>query len=78
VLGEGDFAMPSTGVDESYNRRRTGGWTVTVLDHELALSVIPSLPDRAGTRATTGVIYWRRGGRHGSSRETGRRIRLPS
>jgi predicted secreted hydrolase len=61
VLGEGDFAIA---VDGEWTSPTTGttypsGWTVTVPDHELAMSVMPSLPDQElDTRATTGVIYW--------------------
>ena len=81
VLGEGDFAIA---VDGEWTSPTTGttypsGWTVTVPDHELAMSVMPSLPDQElDTRATTGVIYWEGEAvvTADSQRETGRRIRL--
>ncbi len=61
VLGEGDFTIA---VDGEWTSPGTGttypsGWTITVPDHELAMTVTPSLPDQElDTRATTGVIYW--------------------
>ena len=61
VLGEGDFAIAA---DREWTSPETGttypaGWTITVPDHELAMTVTPSLPDQElDTRATTGVIYW--------------------
>jgi predicted secreted hydrolase len=61
VLGEGDFTVA---VDGEWTSPGTGttypsGWTITVPDHELAMTVTPSLPDQElDTRATTGVIYW--------------------
>ena len=61
VLGEGDFTI---GVDGQWTSPATGttypsGWTITIPDHELAITVTPSLPDQElDTRATTGVIYW--------------------
>jgi predicted secreted hydrolase len=61
VLGEGDFTIA---VDGQWTSPRTGtvypsGWIITVPDHELTMTVTPSLPDQElDTRATTGVIYW--------------------
>jgi predicted secreted hydrolase len=61
VLGEGDFVIS---VDGEWTSPETGttypsGWTITVPDHELAMTVTPSLPDQElDTRTTTGVIYW--------------------
>ena len=61
VLGEGDFAIT---VDGEWTSPGTGttypsGWTITVPDHELSMTVRASLPDQElDTRATTGVIYW--------------------
>jgi predicted secreted hydrolase len=61
VLGEGDFAIT---VDGEWTSPKTGttypsGWTITIPDHELSMTVRPSLPDQElDTRATTGVIYW--------------------
>ena len=61
VLGAGDFVISADG---KWTSPRTGttypsGWTITVPDHELAMTIAPSLPDQElDTRATTGVIYW--------------------
>jgi predicted secreted hydrolase len=61
VLGEGDFAIT---VDGEWTSSGTGttypsGWTITIPDHELSITVRPSLPHQElDTRATTGVIYW--------------------
>ena len=61
VLGEGDFAIT---VDGEWTSPETGttypsGWTIAIPDHELSMTVTPSLPDQElDTRATTGVIYW--------------------
>jgi len=61
VLGEGDFAIS---VDGEWTSLETGTtypscWTITIPDHELSLTVRPSLPDQElDTRGTTGVIYW--------------------
>ena len=61
VLRDGDFVISA---DDEWTSPETGttypsGWTITVPDHELAMNVMPSLPDQElDTRATTGVIYW--------------------
>jgi predicted secreted hydrolase len=61
ALREGDFAIS---VDGKWTSPGTGttypsGWTITIPDHELSMTVSPSLPDQElDTRATTGVIYW--------------------
>jgi predicted secreted hydrolase len=61
VLREGDFIVS---VDGEWTSPETGttypsGWTISVPDQELAMTIAPSLPDQElDTRATTGVIYW--------------------
>jgi len=61
VLGEGDFVIS---VDGEWTSPETGttypsGWTISVPEQELAMTITPSLPDQElDTRATTGVIYW--------------------
>ncbi len=61
VLGEGDFVVTADGEWTSPQTGTTypSGWTIAVPDHELAMTITPSLPDQElDTRATTGVIYW--------------------
>jgi predicted secreted hydrolase len=61
VLGEGDYTIAVDGEWTSPGTESTypSGWTITVPDHELAMTVTPSLRDQElDTRATTGVIYW--------------------
>ena len=61
VLGEGDFTIDVDGQWTSPATRTTYplSWTITIPDHELAMTVTPSLPDQElDTRATTGVTYW--------------------
>ena len=61
VLREGDFVISADGEWTSPETGTTypSGWTITVPDQELAMSIMPSLPDQElDTRATTGVIYW--------------------
>jgi predicted secreted hydrolase len=61
VLGEGDFVISADGEWTSPATGTTypSGWTISVPDHELTMTVRPSLPNQElDTRATTGVIYW--------------------
>jgi predicted secreted hydrolase len=61
VLREGDFVISADGEWTSPETGTTypSGWTITVPDQELTMTVSPALPDQElDTRATTGVIYW--------------------
>ena len=61
VLGEGDFVISAGGEWTSPSTGTTypSGWTIAVPDHQLSMTVTPSLADQElDTRATTGVIYW--------------------
>src|SRR5215216_1214213 len=61
VLGEGDFIISADGdwMSPWTGTTYPSGWTIVVPDHELAMTVMPSLPGQElDTRATTGVIYW--------------------
>ena len=61
VLGEGDFVVSADGEWTSPETGTTypSGWTISIPDQDLAMTVTPSLLDQElDTRATTGVIYW--------------------
>ena len=61
VLGAEDFVVTADG---NWTSPETGttypsGWTILIPDHELEMSVTPSLLEQElDTRETTGVIYW--------------------
>jgi predicted secreted hydrolase len=61
ALGEGDFVVSADGEWTSPETGTTypSGWTISVPDEDLTMTIQPSLPDQElDTRATTGVIYW--------------------
>jgi predicted secreted hydrolase len=61
VLRAGDFVISADGEWTSPETGTTypSSWSISVPDRDLAMTIVPSLPDQElDTRATTGLIYW--------------------